>query len=218
MKEILTPAFIKQKIKTKDEVFQNRINIIAKLSKFNNTRGHVCWSTPTFKEEKQRKETNQNKLVFTECKVTDDLSIHFGHTGKDMDGVDELWIHRTDKDFYYLVDTRLYPILLSEKLLKVKMNDLKVEIKHRTKKFEFQGALDQVLSETFIRLGKHEYKHEVDKFELSYTTRRYKDILILTISPKIYFKPGGIWFPNISYIRSIMTALSRVDELYWEYA
>ena len=218
MKEILTPVFIKQKIKVKDEVFQKRINIVAKLSQFDSTRGHVYWSTPTFKEEKQRKKTNQNDLVFTECKVTDDISIHFSQTGNDKDGVEELWIHLTDKDFYYLVDSRLYPIILSEKLLKVKMADLKVEIKYRTKKFVFEGSLDQILAETFIRLGKHEYKHEVDKIELSYTTRRYKNIIILTISPKVCFKPGKIWFPTVSYIRSIMMTMSKVEKLYWEYA
>lgn len=216
MKEILTPAFIKQKIEAEDIIFQARIELVLSLIRFSSLKTFRL--ADTFSKYKQQNEICQNKVTYTECKVNDGITIYFGQTGSDDNNVFDLWI-QPHGPFYYQVDPKLYPILRSFTRPKVKMGDLQVKIKHRTKALSFTGKVDQVLTEALLRLGKHEFTHEVDKVELAYSTRRYKDRLTLTVTPKISFKPGNIhkFVPGANHVRNILNVLTRVERLYQDY-
>lgn len=216
MKEFLTPAFIKQKIKTKDIIFQARIELVLSLTRFSSTKTFRLANT--FNQYKQQNEMSQNKVTYTECKVNDGITIYFGQTGDDSNNVFDFWI-QPHGPFYYQVDPKLYPILRSFTRPKVKMGDLQVNIRHRTKAFKFIGKIDQVLTEVLIRLGKHDFTHEVDEVKLDYSTRRYKDRLTLTVTPKVSFKPGSIhkFVTGVNNVRDLLNVLTRVERLYQDY-
>lgn len=212
MKEILTPAFIKQKTEAKDLTFKTRVDLVLHFLQFA-PYGDVVGAVG-FKRLKPMKDTKQNPPTFIECKVTDDVSIHFVPTVNDTDPVSEVWISLFGVQ-YYQVDPSLYRILRTFTRPKVKMNDLTVEIKHYTKTSGLTGEIDQVLAETFIRLGKYNYAYKVGKVSLTYTTRRYENTITLTVSPKIVFKVGQ---PDENYIRNVIDIMSKIDQFYQDYA
>nr|DAJ15038.1 MAG TPA: hypothetical protein [Myoviridae sp. ctfuG5] len=211
MKELLTPAFIKQKTEAKDQVFRARIELVLSLTRFSSTKTFLM--KDGFSEYKQQNEMSQNKGTYTECNVNDLITIYFGQTGTDNDNIFDLWI-QPHGPFYYQVDPKLYPILRSFTDPKVKMGDLTVEIKHYTKTFGLIGEIDQVLVETLIHLGKYNYAHKVDKVSLTYATRRYKNTITLTVSPKVVFKVGQ---PDQNYVRDVIDVLAKINQFYRDY-
>lgn len=215
MKEILTPAFIKQKTEAMDQVLRARVELVLSLILFSSIKTFKM--EDTFSEYKQQNEMGQNKVTYTECRVNNQITIHFGQTGSDHDNVFDVWI-QPHGPYYYQVDPKLYPILRLRTDPKVKMGDLQVNIRYRTKRFTFIGKIDQVLTEVLIRLGKHDFTHELDEVKLDYSTRRYKDTLTLTILPKVSFKPGYIhkFVPGANHVRNTLNLLTRVERLYQE--
>ena len=212
MKELLTPAFIKQKTEEKDLTFKTRVDLVLHFLQFA-PYGDVL-GIASFRRLIHLRSKDTSIPAFIESKVTDDVSIHFVPTVNDTDPVGEVWISLFGVQ-YYQVDPSLYRILRTFTRPKVKMNDLTVEIKHYTKTSGLIGEIDQVLAETFIRLGKYNYAHKVDKVSLTYTTRRYKNIITLTVSPKIVFKVGQ---PDQNYIRNVIDIMSKIDQFYQDYA
>ena len=207
MKEILTPAFIEEKTKADDNVFQTRVKFVMYLLQF--APYGVVYGNTSFKQSKPLEDLVQNNPTSIEYKVTDDISIRFTKTGDIDASVGDVWLGLYGTQ-YYQVDPKLYPILCSYIRPKVKTTDLNVEIKYRTKSFKFQGSLEYIFAKTMILLGKHDYIQEIDKIVLTYSTRRYKNTTILTISPKIVFKIGKF---GQNHIRSIINVLSIIDKL-----